>query len=70
MPDMDGLGFARSIRSGGPWAHLPVIALTAHADAHFIQTGREAGFTGIVAKMERESLIDNLRACLAEPAAA
>jgi two-component system chemotaxis sensor kinase CheA len=70
MPDMDGMAFARSVRAGGPWIDLPLIALTAHADEQFAQAGREAGFTGVVAKMERESLIANLRACIAEAAAA
>ena len=32
MPDMDGLEFARAVRAGGPWADLPMIALTGHAE--------------------------------------
>ena len=28
MPDMDGLDFARAVRAGGPWAELPMIALS------------------------------------------
>ncbi|HET6605119.1 MAG TPA: response regulator, partial [Rhodopila sp.] len=70
MPDMDGIGFAHAVRSGGAWTGLPLIALSAHADPHSANAGREAGFTGYVAKMERESLIANLRACLEEPVAA
>jgi two-component system chemotaxis sensor kinase CheA len=70
MPDMDGIGFAHAVRAGGAWTALPLIALSAHADPHSANAGREAGFTGYVAKMERESLIANLRACLEEPVAA
>jgi two-component system chemotaxis sensor kinase CheA len=70
MPDMDGLSFARTVRASGPWTEVPMIALTAHADATFGGTGHAAGFTAIVAKMERETLIANLRDCLAELAAA
>jgi two-component system chemotaxis sensor kinase CheA len=66
MPDMDGIAFARTLRASGPWADLPIIALTAHADPSFSMSSRDAGFTGFVAKMERESLIENLRACLQE----
>ena len=32
MPDMDGLDFARAVRAGGPWARLPMIALSARAE--------------------------------------
>ncbi len=66
MPDMDGIGFARAVRSGGAWSDLPLIALSAHSDPHSASAGRDAGFTGYVAKMERESLIANLRTCLEE----
>ena len=69
MPDMDGYAFARAIRSGGIWADLPVIALSAHTDPYSAASGREAGFSEFLAKMERESLIANLRACLEEPVA-
>ncbi len=66
MPDMDGYAFARAIRSGGIWSDLPVIALSAHTDPYTAAAGREAGFSEFLAKMERESLIANLRACLEE----
>jgi two-component system, chemotaxis family, sensor kinase CheA len=66
MPDMDGLGFARAVRAGGPWADLPLIALTAHADHQHAEAGRDAGFTDYVAKFEREALVASLRASLAQ----
>jgi two-component system, chemotaxis family, sensor kinase CheA len=70
MPDMDGLDFARAVRAGGPWAALPMIALSGHADPRDIEAGRDAGFTDYVAKHQREALLDSLQQCLAEPVAA
>ena len=68
MPDMDGLGFARAIRAGGPWAALPMIALTGQVDPADVEAGREAGFTDYVGKFQRGALLESLRQCLA-PAA-
>jgi two-component system chemotaxis sensor kinase CheA len=65
MPRIDGHALVRQIRAGGPWAHLPVIALTSHASPDHIDAGREAGFTDYVAKFEREALLASLRQCLA-----
>ncbi len=70
MPDMDGLDFARAVRSGGAWAKLPMIALSGRTDPADIEAGRDAGFTDYVAKFQREALIASLRQCLAEPIAA
>jgi two-component system, chemotaxis family, sensor kinase CheA len=70
MPDIDGLQLARTLRAGGAWSNLPLIALTSHADPQHEATGREAGFTDYVAKFERETLLASLRASFAEPAAA
>ena len=68
MPGMDGLQFARTIRTEGAWATLPVIAMTAHSDTDTARLGREAGFTDYVGKFEREALVASLRANLSEPA--
>jgi two-component system chemotaxis sensor kinase CheA len=68
MPEMDGVQFARALRSGGPWARLPLIAMTAHSDMENARIGREAGFTDYVAKFEREALIASLRSNLAAAA--
>ena len=67
MPDMDGLTFARTVREGGAWANLPMIALSSHAEAHAVEAGREAGFTDYVAKFQRDGLMASLQQCLAEP---
>ena len=42
MPEMDGLEFARTVRAGGPWATLPMIALSAtrRTARHRNRTGR------------------------------
>jgi two-component system chemotaxis sensor kinase CheA len=65
MPNMDGLDFARAVRQGGPWAELPMIALSGHAGASEVERGREAGFTDYVQKTQREALLESLRQCLA-----
>lgn len=68
MPGMDGLDFARSVRAGGAWAPLPLIALSARAEAEDVAAGREAGFTDYVAKYDRDQLLASLRQCLASAA--
>ena len=55
----------RRVRAEGPWADLPVIALSGHTQPHEIEAGREAGFTDYVQKFEREALFVSLRQCLA-----
>jgi two-component system chemotaxis sensor kinase CheA len=66
MPEMDGIQFARAVRSGGTWATLPLLAMTAHSDVETARIGREAGFTDYVAKFEREALVASLHASLTE----
>jgi len=66
MPDMDGLQFVRAVRADGPWAALPVIALSSRATPADMEATRAAGFTGHVAKFDREALIASLRHSLAE----
>jgi two-component system chemotaxis sensor kinase CheA len=70
MPEMDGMQFARAIRAGGPWAALPMLAMTAHSDMETARLGREAGFTDYVAKFEREVLVASLRNTLVESVSA
>jgi two-component system chemotaxis sensor kinase CheA len=65
MPDMDGMAFVRRLRAEGPWAELPVIALTGHTGAAGIEACRDAGFTDYVQKFERDALLASLRQCLA-----
>jgi two-component system chemotaxis sensor kinase CheA len=70
MPEMDGIQFARAVRAGGPWAALPMLAMTAHSDLETARLGREAGFTDYVAKFEREVLVASLRNSLVETVSA
>jgi two-component system chemotaxis sensor kinase CheA len=70
MPEMDGLAFARSVREGGAWRDLPMVALTGRADPADAARGRDAGFTDYVGKYDRDALLASLRDCLAPPVAA
>jgi two-component system chemotaxis sensor kinase CheA len=66
MPDMDGLEFAQKVREGGPWAALPMVALTGRGAPADEVRGRDAGFTDYCQKFEREGLLASLRHCLGE----
>jgi DNA-binding NarL/FixJ family response regulator len=48
MPDLDGIGAMRRIHEARPG--LPVVILTAHADAGVEREAREAGARGFLAK--------------------
>ncbi|WP_233553432.1 hybrid sensor histidine kinase/response regulator, partial [Teichococcus wenyumeiae] len=61
MPELDGLGLARAVREGGIWQHLPMIAMSAHAEPGHSARCRNAGFTGDVGKSDREALLSLLR---------
>jgi two-component system chemotaxis sensor kinase CheA len=64
MPGMNGLDFVRRLREGGPWAELPVIALSARAAPGDVEAGRRAGFTDYVAKFDRSALLRSVEDCL------
>jgi two-component system chemotaxis sensor kinase CheA len=68
MPELDGLGLARAVREGGPWQHLPMIAMSGRAEPGHAQRCRNAGFTNNVGKSDRESLLTALRENLSTPA--
>jgi two-component system chemotaxis sensor kinase CheA len=65
MPGMDGFAFAEAVREGGPWAALPMVALSGRVDPAAMTRAREAGFTDYVAKYDRAALTESLGACLA-----
>ena len=50
MPEMDGWEMLKEIRTNPRLAHLPVIALTAHAMVGDMQRVLDAGFDGYIAK--------------------
>jgi two-component system chemotaxis sensor kinase CheA len=60
MPDMNGLAFAEEVRRGGPWAELPLIALTSRVSDADIARGRAAGFSDYVAKFDRDAVLSAL----------
>ena len=64
MPDMDGLGFVRAVRASGPWAALPMIALSAHTEPRAVEKARDAGFTDHVGKSQGGQIVSALRLCL------
>ena len=58
------------MREGGPWAALPIVALSGRGDTAALGLARESGFTDFVTKHDREALVASLRTCLALPVAA
>jgi two-component system, chemotaxis family, sensor kinase CheA len=65
MPRMTGLGLAQHIRADGRFADLPVIGLTSLAGEEDIARGRAAGITDYQIKLDRDRLLDGIRALLA-----
>ena len=58
MPVMDGLAATRAIRAlGGPWAAIPIVALTANAFADDVRLCREAGMDEFIAKPVRRRVL-------------
>jgi two-component system chemotaxis sensor kinase CheA len=67
MPGMDGFALASAIRRDGPWAGLPLIALSARRTPADLARGRAVGFTDYVGKYDQAALLDSLRQCLSTP---
>jgi two-component system chemotaxis sensor kinase CheA len=67
MPEMDGYALARKIREPGPWADLPLIALSGSGTPAL---SREAGFDDHVSKSERDTLMATLQRHVASRPAA
>ncbi len=67
MPEMDGLAATRAIRAlGGPWATIPIIALTANAFADDVKACRDAGMDEFIAKpLRKKVLVEKLSMVLA-----
>ena len=64
MPKMNGLEFARAVRSEGSWKGLPMIALSSYATETDVERGLEVGFDDYVGKFNREAIFDTLRRAL------
>jgi len=67
IPGMSGLVFVRSLRAGGRWAGLPVIALGGRFGPDGIRQITEAGFSDHIGKFDRERLLQSLRTHLPVP---
>ncbi|PWC28733.1 hybrid sensor histidine kinase/response regulator [Teichococcus aestuarii] len=57
MPGMDGFDLLAEIRRGGPWAALPVVALTSRTGPRDMARGHAAGFNDYVAKFDRDRVL-------------
>ena len=66
MPGMNGFDFAETVRQGGRWSGIPMIALSSHASPRDLDRGRQAGFTDYVAKFDRDALLYALQQTLSE----
>lgn len=60
MPDINGFEFARRIKSGSNWAHIPLVALSSHATPQDIDHGMSVGFSRYVAKFDKDTLLYTL----------
>ncbi|WP_419900493.1 hybrid sensor histidine kinase/response regulator, partial [Roseomonas sp. USHLN139] len=70
MPDLDGIGLARAVRSEGPWRAVPMIALSGRVEPEQVRHAMAAGFTDYVGKSDRDALLAALQQHLPAPAMA
>jgi two-component system, chemotaxis family, sensor kinase CheA len=68
MPQLDGLGLARRIRADQRTAHLPIIALTSLAGDDDMARGKAAGIDEYQTKIDRDQLLERVRAYWSSPA--
>jgi two-component system, chemotaxis family, chemotaxis protein CheY len=58
MPNMDGVGLIRSLRSDPKWRTVPILMLTTESDSTKKTEGKNAGATGwIVKPFDPEKLV-------------
>ena len=60
MPGMNGFEFAQNLKSGGRWASVPMIALSASSTESDFAKGRAVGFIDYIAKYDRDVLVGTL----------
>jgi len=64
MPVMDGMGLVRRLKANPTWSHLPIVMLTASAEAKDHSAALAAGVDGFVTKPLRSieviELVDSL----------
>ena len=65
LPDIDGFEVTAAIRKSPETAHLPVLAVTAHALAHTRDQALEAGCDAFITKpIDRIDFLNQLSQCL------
>jgi two-component system chemotaxis sensor kinase CheA len=64
MPNLSGLGLAQRVRRDERFAQVPIIALTSLASDEDIAKGKAAGVDDYQIKLDRDRLLDSLRALL------
>jgi two-component system, chemotaxis family, sensor kinase CheA len=65
MPELDGYGLTRRIKSDPRFSHLPVVALTSLAGEEDIARGKDAGVDDYQIKLDRDNLLESVRGLLA-----
>ncbi|MDB5510028.1 MAG: hybrid sensor histidine kinase/response regulator [Hyphomicrobiales bacterium] len=68
MPDLDGYSFAKAILADRRFAHVPVLALDAHAAPAVLAAVKAAGMKGVVGKFDRHALLRALASLLDQEA--
>ncbi|MBM3554405.1 MAG: response regulator [Alphaproteobacteria bacterium] len=61
MPNINGFQFVETVRKGGAWKEMPMVALSSYHTPKDMERGREAGFDDYIAKFDREGLLGALR---------
>jgi two-component system, chemotaxis family, sensor kinase CheA len=62
LPNMTGLDLCRKIRNDSRYSNLPVIALTSLASEEDEAKGRNAGITDYQVKLDRDRLLEGIKA--------
>jgi CheY-like chemotaxis protein len=66
MPELDGIGAVRELRTYPAMAQVPILALTATTDSDELEKALQAGYTDAVNKSEdRASVLEKIRQQLA-----
>lgn len=60
MPEMNGFEFAKRVKTDSRWRNIPMVALSSHATPQDIDRGKDVGFSGYVAKFDKDALLQAL----------
>ncbi len=64
MPNLDGFGLTKKIRTDKRFSHIPIIALTTMAGDEDIKKGKELGINDYQIKLDKEKLMNSVYAFL------